>query len=140
MTVPFSETTRSLAGESRLSSIVAVLAAVVLLVLWVVWLFLGELPQRIEGRGVMHGDRIVVDLDLDLDLGRVAKQQPAVVTSVAGQHPPLRAEVSEVEPAIVLRVLEPVEPSLGEGSWEVRVEVEVARPSPWQLLEDALRN
>lgn len=136
MTVPFSETTRSLAGESRLSSIVAVLAAVVLLALWVVWLFLGELPQRIEGRGVMQGDRIVVELDAS----RVAKQQPAVVTSLAGQHPPLRAEVSEVEPSVVLRVLGPVEPSVDQGSSEVHVEIEVARPSPWQLLEDALRD
>jgi hypothetical protein len=140
VTVPFFETTRSLAAESRLPSLVAVIAAVVLLVVWTVWLFVGELPQRVAGPGAMDGARVVADVarGRPIPVGR-----PAIVTRPGSGQPPLRAEVVATAPdasaSVVLRVTDDAPPP-ADDPIDVWVEVEVDRPSPWVLLERILRD
>jgi hypothetical protein len=139
VTVPFFETTRSLAAESRRPSMVAVVAAVVLLGAWGAWLFGGELPQRVEGSGALRGTRVIAELGR----GRtIAVGRPAIVTLPGRAHPPLRAEVAaatlDAAASVELRVLDDV-PPLGDEPVDVLVEVEVDRMSPWELLQQTLR-
>jgi hypothetical protein len=130
MTVPLAETTRALRRETRAPAVLAVAGFCALLASWLGWIFFGEVPVRVEVRGVVDGDRVQVLLP-DPELRGYAARLRSVGSSEA-----FAAEVRHSEAgAVELHVREA---GLRHGD-SVVVEVEVERTSPWGVVERALR-